>query len=1248
MDAYLPESKPMRAQHNVTPSLQSDSKNLQHCDFITTGKQADSGIAWLNQLYQSTQPTHDLDKEAMVSALVQYRFEFTHFYVSDSFLSQVHDKLMALPELLIYFLYRHRVIIFIDAIMPMPALCLQDSPKIYLAEKILLDDEVFHTAENPFMPYGLSGILGHEIGHAVDWLLDSEGFLSDLDSFQKAWSEDVEAIPPEMKPGLEALNAMIQRYGRTVDIPKNESFLLDLHYYLDKPEEVFAEVFLCWLLGPVNEPLSSLFPRSLESGVQILKAAFQKRVNKAASPSKESVSTEDNNFHFISYIEHHRIAWAHERQSHSMQETDSAESYSESQPEVCSPEEFSKEEPQYLPQFLLVDSDVYDSEALVGGKAEALGALFQLECPMPRWCVLLPDAFYDSLDEAQSSEWTVFQSAETLDEEAFNVWLRSVTPSQRILEELSYFLQYLCPNGERVAVRSSAADEDGAVSSYAGVLESFLYVSPDEVKHRITDIWRSGFSARIRSYRHSQGITELPSPPAVIIQQMVPSTVAGVAFGADPVSGNPDPIVISAVFGLGTTLVSGETNADRYILDSQGTLLSQQIATKTVADYAPATPEENNPQRITLEASVGNQATLNQEQALVVAMWVRYLGDVFGEPQDVEWAIAEDETVYLLQSRPITSLPQWQAPRYEAIPHDTFYNVLDRGLLIDSYGGVTLPLSYSLNRLTYGAYYRNYIHQVSIPKPGLKNQDWRFEHLLSLIQGRIYTNTTTMEEIWFYSPSVSYLFEKGKRLTKSLCQPFVFGKKAESPDEIKAKDVFSHWINFSKGLTCIIQRISRLKQDKVAFHQRVNQHLQPIPRDISTVTTEFIREQILQLTHLQCMQWQAPVLNDYVMKISFALLKQMGEDWCDDSQGTFCNSLLNADAQSISSQLHRALTQLAEIASRDPEWVNTLCEGSLEDIQSSLETSKAFQKAYEDYISSYGDRCQEDHKLESLSIQEDPLPLFRSIGLLARKNGNAAIDSEIKHVERKTPDLIHEALMQKLPHAPLKRWIMGIMARTTQGYFWDKENMRFESTRVMSAMRRLFNELDRRLVEARVLEQRRDIFWLTLDEAVGFMEGTTATVSLRKLVTLRQAEYATYQTMPPLQLALDGMIHLHNDFTTSSDITAAPTGDALQGIACCSGLVQGEVHFVTQSTNPADCNGKLLVAEHCDPGLITLFPLVRGLLFEHGDPLCHSAIVARELGIPTIVGIAGLQSWLKEGDSVTLNGASGWVEKIKP
>ena len=174
-----------------------------------------------------------------------------------------------------------------------------------------------------------------------------------------------------------------------------------------------------------------------------------------------------------------------------------------------------------------------------------------------------------------------------------------------------------------------------------------------------------------------------------------------------------------------------------------------------------------------------------------------------------------------------------------------------------------------------------------------------------------------------------------------------------------------------------------------------------------------------------------------------------------------------------------------------------------------------------------------------------------------------------------------------------------------------------------------------------------DVFYLELEEVLGFCDGTTTTAKLKELVALRRAEFARYAEMPPPadRFETRGPVQHGNLYQRATGVTNAATDGDLKGIGCCPGVVRGRVRVVTDPRNAVLKPGEILVAERTDPGWIMLFASAAGLLVERGSLLSHSAIVSREMGIPSIVAIAGITRQLKDGDEVEMNGSTGVVKK---
>ena len=318
--------------------------------------------------------------------------------------------------------------------------------------------------------------------------------------------------------------------------------------------------------------------------------------------------------------------------------------------------------------------------------------------------LVVPEAFLHSLGPLASQTLS-----HVTDEIQIPTGIDALVPSPQVRRDIADSLRTIAAPEDLLAVRSSAIDEDGAEHSFAGQLESFLFVRFEDVADRVARVWQSGYQERVLAYRRERGLPPSPRPPAVIVQRMIPSDVAGVAFGADPVSGRRDLVVVSAAPGIGSGVVSGECDADCWRVSVDNQIVERVVVHKSAAHRAaPGTLEGVASQP--LPARDAESPALDDGQITAVADLVRRCAAVLGSPQDVEWAIAQGR-IWLLQSRPITSLGQ-------SADAAGVRTVWDNSNIAESYNGVTTPLTFSFARHAYEGVYREFCRFMGSPPPG--------------------------------------------------------------------------------------------------------------------------------------------------------------------------------------------------------------------------------------------------------------------------------------------------------------------------------------------------------------------------------------------------------------------------------------------------------------------------------------------------------------------------------------------------
>jgi len=793
--------------------------------------------------------------------------------------------------------------------------------------------------------------------------------------------------------------------------------------------------------------------------------------------------------------------------------------------------------------------------------------------------------------------------------------------------------------GPTEAVRSSALEEDMIQHSFAGQLESFLFVSPSDVPHKVAEVWRSGFSERVLTYRRAHGLALIPQAPAVLIQRMVNADVAGVAFSADPVTGRRSIAVVAAVYGLGTALVSGECDADTYHVDRDEKIIQRDIVNKSIAHrYAPESSDGVQPVFVPEEEA--QKPALSDEQICAVAELVRRTEHFFGRPQDIEWAI-EGSQLFLLQSRAITSLLKLADP-------DGILNLWDNSNIAESYGGITTPLTFSFARRAYEEVYRQFCRIMRVPSATIASNHDVFRCMLGLIHGRVYYNLLNWYRLLAMLP--------GFKVNRPFMEQMM-GVKESLPESVLGEGTQTTWQERMKDRWYLLGSVSGLLANYLllgrrmeGFYLRLTHTLGAGRPDLTKLRADELVAYYRNLERQLLTRWDAPLINDFFAMIFYGLLRKLTGKWCHDTEGTLQNDLLCGEGGMISIEPAERMGEMAQIAAREPPFVEVLSDGSQETIFQEMERFPDLTARYHSYLEKFGDRCLDELKLESPTLYDDPLPLLRSIGQLARRLQSQAPAAQKDH--QRELDRRHQAenrVQEALAGNPIRRLIFRWVLKNARARVRDRENLRFERTRVFGRARMIFVELGRRFYALDLLDDPREIFYLEVEEVLGFVEGTISCTDLRGLVAVRKAEFEKFvdRDPPADRFETRGIVYQGNTFRrTGADEDFS--GDERRGIGCCPGKVRGQVRVITAPKEARLQMGSILAAERTDPSWIMLFPFAAGLLVERGSLLSHSAIVAREMGIPAIVSIEGLTRWLKDGECVELDGSTGIVRKVKP
>lgn len=874
-----------------------------------------------------------------------------------------------------------------------------------------------------------------------------------------------------------------------------------------------------------------------------------------------------------------------------------------------------------------------------GGKGYNLYVMSSNGLPVPRWAILGKRFFHaflvrHALEPRLQEHLDAFRAARCSAEQAAAA-IAVLFDNAPLTPEIRTAVTQAClalGNPAEISVRSSAADEDSAAHSFAGQLSSFLYVrTEEEAARRLKQCWASAFSARALVYRRENGLDFGKIAMAVILQEMIDPDISGVLFTCDPVEKTDARYLVSAVYGVGEGLVSGALDADAYWLDAEtGALQRSDIVGKTQAlrrgaDGAcviePVAPALH-------EAPALDAAALGQLHALG-----RELMAVYHYPQDVEWAL-RGGMLHLLQTRPVTTLD---------ITLRGYPNLWDNSNIVESYGGVTLPLSFTFALNNYRQVYVQFCEILGVPHDVVKDMDYYLRNMLGSINGRVFYNLYN----WYKLVGVLPGFKHNRQFMETM-MGVREGLSAEIEERIKPHPSWDTWRGklrkLRTGLTFLyyhftIQRIvNRFLADFRLQYDVYRRH------DYRRLPSDEIFRHYLAMDRAMLSRWKAPIINDFLAMVHFGLLKQLTDRWLEHLDANIQNDLLAGEGNLESAEPTCVLIALAAEAHADPPLHALIMQTPPEDAYEALNQSpfRDYFAKVNDYIERFGFRCMSEMKLEEIDLFTNPAFLFICLRNYLRQGITdlAAYDTHRRELRARA----EEAVRRGLPW--LKRIVYRWALKHARKSVKNRENTRFARTRAYGIARSMFQAMGENLAARGVLADPRDIFYLELDEVYGLHQGTLTVSNLCEVAALRRREYAAYADLEPkIRFLTRGPVYWGNAFLSEPEQpdVAADAGYDLRGLPCCPGVVEGIVRVVMSPDDDLSLNGEILVSPRTDPGWVPLYPSCAGLLVERGSLLSHSAIVAREMGLPAIVGIKGLTRALHTGMRVRMDGKAGTV-----
>lgn len=884
-------------------------------------------------------------------------------------------------------------------------------------------------------------------------------------------------------------------------------------------------------------------------------------------------------------------------------------------------------------------STLFYAKNEAGGKGFNLYLMSQAGLPVPEWVVFGKRYFHEFLQsQALGSELelclTRLQEGTLTpvdaEKEIAALFDKTEIP-KAVSDSLDEVLKTLGVNNV-FSVRSSAADEDSLSHSFAGQLSSYLYVSGKvDILKYIRLCWASAFSERGLVYRIENKIDLKKISVSVVLQRMIDPEKSGVLFTCDPVAKKTDTYVVSSVYGVGEGLVSGALDADSFWLDAkEGKLLREELVEKKemLKKSSSGHCETKN-----VPAALVNTASLSAEELHSLYKLGSKIQEQYHRPQDIEWAI-ENGKVYVLQTRPVTSLDQ------DLIGYP---NLWDNSNIIESYGGLTSPLSFSFALRNYKAVYVQFCEVLGVPNEIIKDMDSYLGYMLGSLNGRVYYNLFN----WYKLVGVLPGFKQNREFMETM-----MGVSEALSDEI-ANRIKPHdsWNTFSGRIRKMVTGFNFLKYHftiqsvvedfLITFHKDYDKYRSmPLKR----MRGDQLIRVYMELERNMLGRWKAPIINDFLCMVHFGLLRKLTTTWLKELDSTIQNDLLAGEGGLESAEPTKALLRLANRAAQN-EGLRKLLETT--DPKDGLEAlnQSPYQEFYKmvlDYLDRFGFRCMSEMKLEEIDLLTDPSYLF------------VCLKNYLKSGQTEAHDDSHEKSLRSGAEAKVSAHLTGLKKKI---YFWvlkharkavkNRENTRFARTRIYGIARTIFQTIGEDLASLGAIENPRDIFWLTIEEIFGIYNGTLPSYDLNAFISLRKKDYQKFEQDTDPRVMTRGAVYWNNTFTKEEDLSqlTAESGDwDLKGLPCCPGVLEGTVKVILNPSDNLELNGEILVTARTDPGWVPLYPAISGLLVERGSLLSHSAIVAREMGIPAIVSIPGLTKKIKTGMRVRIDAKAGTIK----
>ena len=864
--------------------------------------------------------------------------------------------------------------------------------------------------------------------------------------------------------------------------------------------------------------------------------------------------------------------------------------------------------------------------AAVGGKGAQLGALSRIEgVRVPEGFCVTTDAFRQVMaqpsTEASTQAPSIDERLEQLsqvdpdDREAVRTLSAQI---RRAIEQIAIpadlaaaITRALARLGDgqtaAYAVRSSATAEDLPTASFAGQQDTYLNVmGPVAILRHVSRCWASLFTERAVIYRRRNNIDHRTVRMAVVVQQMVFPDASGVLFTADPVTGNRKVATVDAGFGLGEALVSGLVNPDVFtVRDGE---VAKSLAAKQRAVRALPT---GGTQEVAVDAHLQEQPALSDEQVLRLVRLGRRIEAHFGRPQDIEWCLVDDG-FQIVQSRPITTL--------FPVPDPVLVPASDPACANHVYVSV------------------GHGQMMTDPMRPLGISIWQHTAMAPMLEagGRLFVDVTARLGAPAGRAGLLAVMGRGDPLMRDALETVLSREDfvPSLPDAAPGGPPFGPAPTPIENDPAIVAELIARSEASIAA----------LERDIRTKTGPALFDFLAE-----AFKEHKRVLGD-PLSIQAIMAGMEATWWLNDNLQEWLGEKNAADTltlsapDNITSEMGLDLLDVADVIRPLPDVVAFLQgvedDDFLDDQLPKLAGGREARDAIEAYLERYGMRCVGEIDITRPRWRERPTTLVPVILDNVRNFEPGAAARRFEQGRQKALEKEQDVLsrLRALPDGAEKADEAKRMIDRVRTFIGYREYPKYGIiSRYFVYKQALLAEAER-LVQAGVIPEKEDVFYLTFEE---FHDAARTNEADERLIRQRKDAFRSYHALtPPRVLTSDG-----EALTGAYRRDDVPSG-ALVGLPVSAGTVEGRARVILDMAQADLEAGDILVTTFTDPSWSPLFVGITALVTEVGGLMTHGAVIAREYGLPAVVGVEQATRLIRDGQRIRVHGTDGYVELL--